>query len=130
MRLILGLLAFLFSAPAMAQTVAYIAPFPLRGQGNLVITPSTSISIISGALTRPPNSPLFPDGASTGTVTITNWPTSANAVFVCWQGGVCSATVGEPLAIGAGRTVNLFGQNMTTQPVTVFTVAATITVEW
>lgn len=129
MRFLAAFLALLISTSAMAQTVALISPFPLRGQGNITPTANTSYAI-TNTMTLTDNAHAFPTAGFDGTLTIKNSPASANPLYVCWQGGVCSIAKGEGLAVGEGATRNLLGQNMTTTPPTVFTVAATVTVIW
>lgn len=61
-------------------------------QGSLAVTASAAISTLTLS------SGAFPTGAI-GNVSISN--VGANTAFVCWFGGTCSATVGQPVAAGA-----------------------------
>lgn len=106
-----------------------ILPPTRIGQGNTTI-PSNVSTAINASINTTPNSGAFPTGALPGPITIKNSSLSANPVYVCWQGGTCSSAVGELLAVGEGMTENLGSQNMTTQPPTVYTAGATLTVKW
>jgi hypothetical protein len=128
-RLILALVGIALAVPAFAQQAVIIAPYTIRGQG--VATATTSSAAITATLTLTANSAPFPtrlmDG---GPIAIMPQGNASTGVYVCWQGGTCSAAVGEYLSPGQSRTVTL-GTNMSTSPPTIIaTASAAIVVEW
>jgi hypothetical protein len=106
-----------------------VMPSTRNGQGNTIIPASTSTAI-NASISKTANSGPFPTGWLQGALTIKNESTSTNVAYICWQGGTCSAAIGEPLAVGEGVTESLPTQNMTTQPPTVYTAGATLTLKW
>lgn len=117
-------------APGGVSTgTVLIMPMARTGQGNTII-PSAASTAINASLSRTANSVVFPTGTLTRLLTIKN-QIGSNTAYICWNGGTCSATVGEPLASGEGATESLPSQNMTTQPPTVYAPSgATLTVKW
>lgn len=106
-----------------------IVPPALRGQG--VFTASTSSAAVNSGLSLAPNSGAFPTGTLGGTIEIKVQFTSTMGVYVCWQGGTCTAAVGEYIAPGESDTKFLPTQNMTSHPPTVIaTGASAVVVEW
>lgn len=117
------------SAPPPAPTLAGIVPPPMLGQG--VATASTSSAAITATLARTANSAAFPTGNLGGPLMLQPQANAATGVYICWQGGACTASIGEYLAPGQGRTVYLRAQNMTTAPPTMISTGTpAVAVEW
>ena len=116
------------SFPALAQTAVQIAPYPLRGQG--VATASTSSATIIATLALTANSKAFPTNLLEGTLTIQPQTNAATGVYVCWQGGTCTAAIGEYLAPGQSHTVALATNMLTSPPTIISTGTPAVVVEW
>lgn len=71
-----------------------------------ILSVSTS-SVALSTLTPSPNSPAWSTTYPNNYVSIRNSILSAGVVYVCWLGGTCSATVGDPIAIGQSATRNV-----------------------
>jgi len=135
--LFVGALLMLAATPVLAQTPGIgggpnpvgITPPGFRGQG--VFTASTSSLAVNAALSTAPNSAAFPTGVLGGTIEIKVQYTATTGVFVCWQGGTCTASVGEYIAPGESVTKSLPLQNMTSAPPTVISTGTpAVVVEW
>ncbi len=79
-------------------------PPKLTAYGILSVTAS---SVALSTLTVSPNSPAWPTTYPNNYVSIRNSILSAGVVYVCWLGGTCSATVGDPVAVGQSATRNV-----------------------
>lgn len=112
--------------PGIATGITAIVPTTIRGQGNF--TASTSSTAINASLSRTVNANPFPTAALGGTITLEPQANASVGAYVCWQGGTCTAAIGEYLAPGQSRTVSLPGQNMTTQPPTVISTGTPVIV--
>lgn len=135
MRFIPAILAALalLAAPAAwgqsAQPVNVYPPF-LAGQGTMTATGSSQ-PISSANVTLTTNSPAFPTGQSVnGYLRVKNAGTSA--VYVCWLGGTCASSSGEPVAAGEAVTKGIRFLNFGTTPPSVIagTGPQAIEVEW
>lgn len=113
--------ALLFSFVAQAQTVVTVTSPPIQGYGTLA---ATNTSALLSTLTASAGSAAWP--VHPGTVNVQNAASSAGILYVCPLGGVCSASVGIPVAAGASYRVY--------QPATAMTViaasTATIWAQW
>lgn len=98
-------------------------PPKLTAYGTLSVTNS---SVALSTLTPGPNSPAWTAAYPSNYVAINNSIGSAGALYVCWLGGTCSASVGSPIAVGETRFRNVASGTA----VTVFsTLGATVVAE-
>ena len=99
-----------------------IAPTWLHGHCNVVIPAGVSTALNGPAMNCEPNGAPFPTGVfGNPLLGIESWSTSASAIiYVCWHGGTCSAAVGWPVEQGRFFSNAIPGQNMSTQPPTIY----------
>lgn len=124
--LVLALLAI--PAGAVAQQKVLPVPYPATGQGN--ITASATSTAINAAIALAPNSTAFPTVALRGPLFVKVPANQTSGIVICWQGGTCTAAVGEYISPSeVGQTRNLGAQNMTSQPPTFLATTGTPLVE-
>ncbi len=128
LALVLAFVLCAFTAWAQsAQTPLSTMPPKLTGFGTVaVMTGSVAVSTVTAG----PNSAAYP---TPGTLTsfyisIRNSVGSANTLFVCWLGGLCTSAVGEPLAVGEAAVRNL--GTSTTAPTVISGGTSTAIVGW
>lgn len=93
-----------------AQSLVASLPPPLNGYGTLSVSTS---SVAISTLTKGPSSLNYPTGALPSSyITIRNSVSSASILYVCWFGGTCTSSVGEPIAIGETAVRNLGGSTV------------------
>jgi hypothetical protein len=101
----------LVSARVQAQTPANPPPLTTFS-GNIVVGAATSTSLIAANVTLDPNSGALPKPGNFSRLVII--PPASCVVNICWFGGTCSATAGEPM--GSGTNVGTDTVNVATTP--------------
>lgn len=119
------LLFLLLPGGALAQT--WVAPPPLSGQGTVSVT-TASKAISSANVAATTNSPAFPASRlPNALLRVKN--AGAVSAYICWLGGICTSSNGEPIAAGEAITKRLGALNLSSTPPTAIAASSTVTLE-
>jgi hypothetical protein len=93
-----------FCGPGAGSSPVATVPPKITAYGTIAsVTSSAALS----TLTKGPNSPNWSTNYPSKYVAIRNSVGSSDTLYVCWFGGTCSASVGEPIAQGESAFRNV-----------------------